>query len=905
MNIPERNTIPFFLCFILIAAANVCAQDGSYNLRCEHLLSPLGVDTYQPRLSWQLHDNRQDARQTAYQVLVGIDSTKLSKDTGYHWNSGRIRSAQSMITYSGPELSPFTRYYWKVKIWDKDGKLLTGQPVTWFETAMMDMSNWKGSWISDGGSIQTLPAPYFRKKINLSKKIKQARAYIAVAGLYELYINGNKIGDHRLDPMYTRFDRRNLYVTHDITAQLLQGDNAIGVILGNGWYNHQSIAVWNFDRAPWRQRPAFCIDVRVTYDDNTAETISSDGSWKTHTGPIVFNSIYTGEHYDSRLEMPGWATVNFRDSLWKNSLLRSAPSKQIVSQLMVPIRNVEAITPSSFVRFSDTNYVYDLGRNIAGVTKIKLQGDSGTIVRIIHGERLYRKDKEKEGMAGHVDLSNINVYHRPKDDKDPFQTDIVVLNDNNAIEFMPKFNYKGFQYVEIKSSKPVQLKQDDLTGYFMHSDVRPTGNISSSNPLIEKIWKATNHSYLSNLYGYPTDCPQREKNGWTGDGHFAIESGLFNFDGITVYEKWMADHRDEQQPNGVLPDIIPTGGWGYGTANGTDWTSTIAIIPWNLYLFYGDIKPLADNYENIKSYVNYVDRISPSGLTTFGRGDWVPVKSSSSLEYTSSVYFFVDAAILAKTAKLLRKQNDYLHYTALAQKIKKAINDKYFDKEKGIYASGVQTELSMALHWNIVPQTDRIRVAQNLARRVVADSLHLDVGVLGAKAILNALSDNGQAEIAYQLATQNTYPSWGWWIVNGATTLYENWDIHATRDISQNHMMFGEIGAWFFKGLGGIKTDENSPGFKNVRLEPNFVAGLDSFSASHEGPFGQIVSGWKRSGDKILYQIEIPANSTASVKFPGNTGIVMLDGKRISSDRPYQVASGKYRFEILPMLQPK
>lgn len=890
--------IAILLAGCIVISTITSAQNGSVDLRCEHLVSPIGVDNARPRLSWRMQDNRLGATQTFYQVLLSPDSVSLESNKLYYWNSGKTASSQSLINYAGKKLEPFTRYYWKVKVWDKDGKLMTSSPVSWFETGMMQISNWKGSWISDGGNIQTLPAPYFRKKFHAAKKIKYARAYVAAAGLYELYINGKKTGDHRLDPMYTRFDRRNLYVSYDITDQLQNGDNAIGVILGNGWYNHQSLAVWNFDRAPWRQRPAFCLDLRIGYEDGTIETIATDGSWRTQAGPIIFNSIYTGEHYDSRLEIPGWNTANFDDSKWKNPVLRSTPSKQIASQVMVPIRNVEEIIPRSLVRFSDTNYVFNLGRNIAGVVKIKLRGDSGTVVRIIHGERLYKEDKESKGMTGHVDLSNIDVYHKPKDDKDPFQTDIVILNGRNEIEFMPKFNYKGFQYVEIKSSKPIRVQQDDLTGYFMHSDVSPAGKISSSNPLIEKLWQATNHSYLSNLFGYPTDCPQREKNGWTGDGHFAIESGLFNFDGITVYEKWMADHRDEQQPNGVLPDIIPTGGWGYGTANGTDWTSTIAIIPWNLYLFYGDSKPLTDNYENIRSYVNYVDGISHAGLTTFGRGDWVPVKSQSSLEYTSSVYFFVDAEILAKTAKLLGKQDDHLRYTALAQKIKKAINNKYFDSEKGIYASGTQTELSMALQWNIVPATSKMKVAQNLASRVIADSMHLDVGVLGAKAILNALSDNGQAEIAYRLATQNTYPSWGWWIVNGATTLYENWDINAARDISQNHMMFGEIGAWFFKGLGGIKTDESSPGFKDIRLEPNFVSGLDSFSASHDGPFGKIISGWKRSGNNIVYEIEVPANSSAAVKFPAGTGKVLLNGKEINPLLIYKAVAGRYKFEI-------
>ncbi|MET0465434.1 MAG: alpha-L-rhamnosidase C-terminal domain-containing protein [Chitinophagaceae bacterium] len=448
--------------------------------------------------------------------------------------------------------------------------------------------------------------------------------------------------------------------------------------------------------------------------------------------------------------------------------------------------------------------------------------------------------------------------------------------------------------MEIVSDKPVKIEKNDLVAYFMHSDVAVSGQINSSNTLLNKIWEATNNSYLSNLFGYPTDCPQREKNGWTGDGHFAIESGLYNFDGITVYEKWMADHRDEQQPNGVLPDIIPTGGWGYGTANGTDWTSTIAIIPWNLYLFYGDLTPLKENYENIKRYVNYVEGISPAGLTTFGRGDWVPVKSTSSLELTSSIYFYVDANILAKTAKLLNRKEDQQRYTLLADKIKKAINAKYFDRVKKIYGSGVQTELSMALYWKIVPEEYTAAVADNLAKRVIADNLHLDVGVLGAKAILNALSENGHADIAYQLAVQSTYPSWGWWIQNGATTLYENWDIDAARDISQNHMMFGEVGGWFYKGLGGIYPDERAPGFRNIKLHPGFVAGLDSFSASHQSPNGKITSSWKRMGGSIMYEVQIPANASASVQLPSVVKKAKLNGKDIAVEKAIKLAAGSY-----------
>ncbi len=689
--------------------------------------------------------------------------------------------------------------------------------------------------------------------------------------------------------MYTRFDRRNLYVSYDVTAQLQQGKNAVGVLLGNGWYNHQSNAVWNFDKAPWRARPAFCLDLRIIYEDGTSHTVTSGNDWKTSLSPITLNSIYTGEHYDARKEQAGWNTVNFDDQNWNPVVLRSAASANIVSQTLQPIRNVEEIPVKTIRKFNDTTYVVDFGRNFSGVTKLRVTGSEGTVIRLKHGERL--------SESGRVDLSNIDVYYRPKDGSDPFQTDVITLSGKGELEFMPKFNYKGFQYVEVTSNKPLILNRESITAYFMHSDVAPTGKISSSNALIDRLWWATNNSYLSNLMGYPTDCPQREKNGWTGDGHFAIETGLFNFDGITIYEKWLADHRDEQQPNGVLPDIIPTGGWGYGTANGTDWTSTIAIIPWNIYLYYGDDKLLSDSYNSIRNYVNYVEQISPDGLTTFGRGDWVPVKSTSSLEFTSSVYYYVDVCILAKAAKIFGKTADYRYYDTLAKKIKQAINNKYLNTTTAIYASGVQTELSMPLQWGLVPDELKADLAENLAKRVAADEMHLDVGVLGAKAILNALSENGQAETAYKLAAQDTYPSWGWWIVNGATTLYENWDIKAKQDISLNHMMFGEIGGWFFKGLGGIYPDELQPGFKNVVLKPNFVSGLDHFSAQHDGPYGKISSSWKRTMNRVIYNVSIPANSTATITFPLSNGKQAFEnGKMVN--KKIHIHAGTYQFEI-------
>ncbi|HLN73659.1 MAG TPA: family 78 glycoside hydrolase catalytic domain [Prolixibacteraceae bacterium] len=884
----------FRLLFFILITIQAKAQTGQpANLQCEYLINPIGIDVSSPRLHWQLNDDRPGAVQSAWQLIVGTDSMEVVNGKGNCWKSKMTENADQLVSYKGRKLRPFTKYYWMVNLCDKDKKQCMPSAVASFETGMMKMSNWKGKWITDSEDVNLKPAPYFRKEFRPSGKVKSARAYIAAAGLYELFINGKRVGDHRLDPMYTRFDRRTLYVTYDVTPMIHSEKSAIGVLLGNGWYNHQSTAVWDFHKAPWRARPRFCLNLRITYQDGHTEIITSGEDWKTSLSPIVLNSIYTGEHQDAQLEQPGWNTNGFDDSKWANAIGVKAPSKNIVAQVMCPIRFVEEIEPAYVVMKSSTEYLFNLGRNIAGISKISVKGERGTVVRLKHAEMV--------GKDGKVNMSNIDVHYRPTDDTDPFQTDIYILKGEGIETFYPHFNYKGFQYVEVTSDKPIEITS--LKGIFMHSDVPPVGQVSSSNQTLNKIWKATNVSYLSNLQGYPTDCPQREKNGWTGDAHIASETGLYNFDAITIYEKWMADHRDEQQPNGVLPAIIPTAGWGYTWANGPDWTSTIAIIPWNIYLFYGDTKLLANCYENMKRYVDHITIISNNGLTNWGLGDWIPVKSVSPKELTSSLYYYADASILAKTAKILKHKRDEKKYSALASKIASAINAKYLNPQTGMYGSGLQTELSAPLFWGIVPENIKAKVAENLAKRVIADNKHLDVGLLGTKTILNALSENGYADLAYEVASQETFPSWGWWIVNGATSLYENWPIDANNDISLNHIMFGEIGAWYFKALGGIKPDAAHPGFKNVLLEPHFAEELNQFQASHSGPYGMIQSSWQRSGNTITYKVILPANSSASLKLSGKN--ITLDGKvvytKANADKngySTQLPSGAYEFKI-------
>ncbi|ULQ55668.1 glycoside hydrolase family 78 protein [Flavihumibacter rivuli] len=884
---------PFRFCTLLLFALVTDPVLGQQPvaLQCEYLNNPLGIDASKPRLAWKLSDDRAGAVQAAYQIMVARDSLELVKGKSPLWNSGKVVSSSQLVSYAGQPLEPFSKYYWLVRTWDEKGTPSKNSGIASFETGMMDMANWSGAWISDGQSIDVRPAPWFRKAFKTTKTILSARAYIAAAGLYEFYLNGVKQGDHMLDPMYTRFDRRNLYVTYDVTNAMSQGNNVVGIWLGNGWYNHQPIGVWDFHKAPWRNRPAFCMDLRITYTDGSVETISSGKDWKTALSSLSFNAIYAGEVYDANRHQSDWNLATFNDSSWTNVSLRAAPSTNIVAQALPPIRIKERIPFRSIRKLADTLYIADLGRNIAGVCEIRLNGRKGTKVTLKHGEKL--------SPGGRLDQSNIDIFYRSAADMIPFQSDTYILDGQGPAVFLPKFSYKGFQYVEISSDQPIDLRKEDLVGCFMHSDVPSAGGFNTDNPLVNQLWKATNNSYLSNLYGYPTDCPQREKNGWTGDAHIASETGLYNFDGIKVYEKWLADHFDEQQPNGVLPAIIPTGGWGYEWANGVDWTSTIVIIPWNTYLFYGDKQLLEKSYDHMKRYVDYITRQNPGGTTSWGLGDWVPVKSKASLELTSTCYYYADAVIMAKAAKLLGKNVDALHYQKLAEKIKAAFNQKFLDQRSGIYASGLQTELAMPLFWSLVPAESRQKVADNLAARVHADGDHIDVGLLGTKAILNALSENGCAELAYQLASNETYPSWGWWIKNGATTLFENWPVDAKNDISMNHIMFGEIGAWFYKALAGIKPDEKLAGFRKVIIEPHFVKGLNKVEAWHDSPFGRIGSSWERVKGNIQLSLIIPAGTSAELRLPGITANqVLVNGKQVKTVNSITLQSGKHQIQI-------
>lgn len=895
--------IPLLISIALLLSS--CQKDQERvtvaRLQCEYLENPLGIDCENPRFTWQLRGEEKGIRQQACKLFVGTDSVDVSNGTGNKWESGTIHSETIPAIYDGPALDALTRYYWAVKIKDEKGHWTVLSDVSRFETGMMGQDKWKGDWITDTHDYHVKPAALFRKSFQVQRQPESARLYIAAGGLYELSLNGEKVGDHVLDPMFTRYDRRNLYVTYDITEEITEGENILAVHLGNGWYNHHPNTAWYFDKAPWRARPKFCLDLRIKYADGTEEVISTDRSWKTSSGPVVSNNIYTGEHYDARLCREAWDKTGFDDTEWENALPTGVPSQQVFSQSLHPIRDVEVLPARAMEKLDERTYVFDFGRNISGTSKISLSGPEGTRVELIHAERLDAK--------GHADVSHISQLYFPEDGSDPIQTDVVYLSGKEDC-FRSRFTYKGFQYVEVSADKPLSLRPESVEAVVQHSDLPVAGSIHTSSELINKIWKAGNASYLANMFGYPTDCPTREKNGWTGDAHIAVETGLFNFDGITVYEKWMADHRDEQQPNGVLPAIIPTSGWGYQYqwGNGPDWTSTIVLIPWNIYLFYGDTRILEECYGNMISFVDHLEEVAPDGIIrNWGLGDWASEWERPPVEFVASTYYYIDALILSRIARILNKEGDYQKYAELAQGVKKAINDLYLDRETGVYGKGLQTELAMPLYWGLVPDDLRGKLAENLANQLLADNRHIKTGIMGAKAVLGALSENGYADLAYEIVDTRTYPSWGYLIENGATTFYESWSLDGS---SLNHIMYGQVSAWFYKALGGINPDEANPGFKNIILKPNFVKGLEHFEARHLSPYGEIVSSWKRENDAIEYRITIPPNSSADLRFSNKKVEIqekdqfskIENQKEINGDQmAYRLGSGIYRFRILDL----
>ncbi len=811
-----------------------------------------------------------------------IDITATNDDKGPAGLIARIE----IVPESGEKLVITTDDHWQAGT--------SAQQIDKSAKVIADLHG--GPW----GQIKTSPpgepAPLLRKSFNLKSNVKRARAYVCGLGYYELFLNGSKVGDHMLDPGYTNYDKRTLYVTYDVTKQLKSGENAIGAILGSGWYDCHTPAEWHFDRAPWRGIPKLLAQLEVEYDDGSREVIATDNSWKRSTGAITYDSIYGGENYDARLEKNGWDTAGYDDSQWRAVNVMEAPKGILAAQEMPPIRIMQTIKPVKLTEPKPGVFVFDLGQNFAGVPELSVNGPAGTTVIMRCGERLH--------PDGTLDADDIGTFVKRHGTWQQFQEDHYTLKGGGTETWHPRFTYHGFQYVEV-TGFPGQPTLDNLRGLVMHTDVQPVGSFECSNDLLNKIATCAKWSYLSNLMSIPTDCPHREKNGWTGDAHLACEQALYTFNSASVYKKWINDMQDAMHDNGDLPGIVPTGEWGYTL--GPAWDSALLLIPTYLNEYDGDTRILTSHYAAMKKYVDFLSsRTNDHIVHGAPLGDWAPFHDKTNTDYVTTAYYLQDAQIVSRIAKMLGNDADAKKYADLAEQISAALNKTFFDPKTGNYAEGTQTAQACALVFGFAPKLEREHVFDNLVKAVEKRNKHLDTGILGAKWVMQALLDHGRADIGYKIATQTDLPSWGNWIKQGATTLWENWDGSASRI----HIMYGDVVAWFYKALAGIQADPASPGFEHFFLRPNVVGDLTDVKAHHQTMHGTIAVEWKRDGDKLRLELEIPANTSATLTLPttdpksvteGGKSVDQVEGveaKGSTAGHPnFELQSGSYSFE--------
>ena len=839
------------------------------SLQCEYASHPLSIDTTEPRLSWISKAPGQNWKQSAYQILVATSLEDLAKDNGDLWDTNQVKSDSSIqVVYGGKPLFARETCYWKVRVWDAQGNVSAwSKPESW-EMGLLDAVDWgQSDWIGIAGEPKANPAPYLRKEFKVDGKVKRARLYASGLGYADLHLNGKKIGGTiERDPGYTNFDKRVLYVVHDVTSALKVGANCLGAILGTGWYDTHDRATWRFEKAPWRGRPRLRLVLKVLLEDGSEQTIVSNDSWKTTTGPIVFDGIYTGEIYDANKEIPGWDTVGFKEDAWTPAAEMDSPKGKMTARPCPPVAITQSFKPKSITEPKPGVFVVDFGQNFSGHAKIKVAAPKGTKITMRYSERLDAK--------GMIQRSEIETFMTKETPVQPFQSDTYIAKGQGTEEWEQRFSYSGFRYMEV-TGFPGKPTADNFEGRFAHTDLASAGEFSCSNELLNKIQHATRYAYLSNAQSIPTDCPQREKNGWTGDAHLAAEAGLMNFHSAPFYTKWLADFADDQKPSGQFSLIIPSGGWGQGACH-PSWDSAFGIIANDMHLYQGDTRLLSENYEHLRRYVDHVYEQAKDDVIPFDSlGDWLPWKTETSSQLTSTVMLVLDARIVAKAAGLRGDTAAVAKYNDIAERVTAGFNKHFFDPAG--FDKDTQTALALGIYFKLVPEANKQAALDALVRNVEGQG-HIDTGIIGAKFVLRALSENGHSDLAYNIVARKEQPGWGWWMEQDATTLWEDWK----GESSLNHIMFGDVSNWFFQWIAGIGLDPEAPAFKHIIIRPQPVGDLTWAKASYDSPYGRISSSWKKDTKGFHLDIEIPANTSATVMLPGG--------------KTQEVGSGSYSF---------
>ncbi|MCF6333040.1 MAG: glycoside hydrolase family 78 protein [Draconibacterium sp.] len=898
------QTIALIFLFSVFSSVSF-AKTQVTKLVTEYHVNPIGIDIKIPRLSWQIISDQKNVKQTAYEIRVADSKTNLTKKSKQIWATGKVLSDKSVnVSYGGNALKSMQRVYWQVRAWDNNNKASDWSEPAFWETGILKPQLWTASWITLPNEKEyngsSRPAQYYRTEFSTTKKIKSARVYVTSLGLYELFLNGEKVGDELFTPGWTSYNKRLQYQTYNVTS-MLQKNNAIGAILGDGWYRGN--IGFRGQHSYYGDKLALLLQLKIDYTDGTSKTIVSDKNWKVSNGPILESDIYNGETYDARLEMNGWKSTGFDSSNWKTVSGLNHSKDKLIAPQGVPVKAIEEITPIKLLTTPKGETVLDMGQNMVGWVRVKVKGKKGDVVQLKFAEVL-----DKEGNFYTANLRSAKA------------TDTYTLKGDEEEVFEPHFTFHGFRFVELVgfSSTP---KLDDVTGVVIHSDMKPTGTFSCSDPLINQLQHNIQWGQKGNFLDVPTDCPQRdERLGWTGDAQVFSMTAAFNFDVSAFYTKWMRDVAADQLPDGKVPHVIPDVLNGDGGATG--WADVVGIIPWTVYQIYGDKRILEQQYSSITAWVKYMETRAGDDYLWMGDahfGDWLAFASTSSSypgattekDLIATAYYYYTTGLTSKIAAIIGKPADAEKYKKLAEKIKLAFNDE-FVTPNGRLVSHTQTAYALALSFGLLPDNLIDKAAKYLADDVIKFK-HLTTGFLGTPLLCKTLSAIGRDDLAFMLLTRKKYPSWLYPVTQGATTIWERWDGQKPDGTFQNvgmnsfnHYAYGAIGEWMYTHIAGISIDPQNPGYKHILFNPHPGGGLTNASADFLSMYGEIKSAWKIQNNEFIYTIEVPANTTAKVTLPTaelknvkinsapiNEGI-KLNAKQMGSEVVFEVGSGKY-----------
>lgn len=898
-------TRAFILVLILLPLALAGQKLSVYELQCDHKSDPIGISHSIPRLSWKISSGERNIMQTAYQIRVSrtIDFSKA----GIVWESGKVPSdASILVPYGGPTLQSGQRYYWQVRIWDNKKRESSWSKPAFWEMGLLAESDWKAKWIEPRqDTARRKISLMVRKDFELRKMVRSARVYVTAHGLYEMSINGNPVTDNVLMPGWTSYANRLQYQTYDVTSLLKTGSNAIGVMLGEGWY--KGTLGWESNNGYYGHLLGVLCQLRITYTDGTEDLVVSDKTWKGYAdGPVVVNGIYDGESYDARKEQKGWDLPGFELKGWTDVDEAAYGYSNLVAMETVPVKRIEELKAVKLFQTPGGTNVIDFGQNLVGWVRLKVTGPAGTTVTIRHAEVL---DKKGEFYTDNF--------------RNAAATLTYTLKGGGEEVYEPKFTFFGFRYISI-AGYPGAINPANFTAVVVHSDLKPTGTFECSEPLVNQLQHNIRWGQKGNFLDVPTDCPQRdERLGWTGDAQAFCRTAAFNMDVAAFFTKWLKDLAADQRKDGSVPFVIPNV-LGSGPQASTGWADAATIIPYTFYQVYGDQQILEQQYESMKAWVGYMENNSKDGLwnTGFHFGDWLfysPFDDNDGRAAVTDKYLIAQCfwahstELLARTARILGMPQDSERYEASLKKIRAAFLKEYVTPS-GRLASDTQTAYVLALQFDMLPEELRQQAADRLAANIARYDNHLTTGFLGTPYLCEVLSRFGYNELAYTLLLQKTYPSWLYPVTMGATTIWERWDgikpdgsFQNVGMNSFNHYAYGAIGDWLYRVVSGLEI--GSPGYKKILIQPKPGAKLSFARTTFQCPYGPVASGWEKQNGDMVITIRVPVNTTAVVTLPGAKLNAVTESNVAIGSLPYlknaraeganvvlEVGSGEYVF---------